>query len=96
MYKLTFIAILCIVLVCGCKKSCYTCFAGPYNMPIRYDSSFNIIYDTLSHHNDTLLMKVDTIFRIDNMNIHHICPGNVDYDMIANHKFNSWSCGLDQ
>ena len=96
MYKLTFIIILSVILFSSCKKSCYTCLGGLYYTPIKYDSSFNIFYDSAFHHYDTLLVKVDTIRRLINTEIHHVCPGNPDYIQIEKNNSGGWSCGLDQ
>jgi hypothetical protein len=98
MYKTLFILILCGgILFSGCKKSCYTCF-GPtiIYLPIRYDSSFSIFYDSLSHHNDTLLVKIDTILRVDNSTIQHVCPGNPQYYYAAENDWGGGGCVLDQ
>ena len=97
MYKSAFILILCIILLSSCKKSCYTCFAGPFfYVPFKYDSSFNIVYDTVSHHNDTLLVKIDTIKRVNNAIIHDVCPGNAYYPEQSGYNYSGWTCFIDQ
>ena len=89
--------ILCIALSSGCKKSCYTCFGGPFvYLPIKYDSSFNISYDSVSHQYDTVLVKIDTIERTSNSTINHICPGNPEYQQIMDNNTGGWYCTLDQ
>jgi len=99
MYKAIFILSLVVVLSCSCKKSCITCLnQGGQTYP-RFDSSNIVSYDNVLHRYDTLLVKVDTIYRFDSIYILHYCPGSQQYNVIISSEslnYGSYACSYDQ
>ena len=91
------IGLLLVFSLSNCKKSCITCYQQS-GSNLRYDSSITVSYNTVLHHYDTLLVKVDTILKKDSIYLLHYCPGSQEYNTIAGYEINNgeYACGYDQ
>jgi hypothetical protein len=102
MHKVSMLCLLAFLLafyLSGCKKSCITCFnQGTGQTNYKYDSSTTVSYNPVLHRYDTLLVKIDTIYKFDSVYILHYCPGSQEYNSITSSESlfdGSYVCSYD-